>query len=63
MACFNRLLQVISQFSYADHVLHVSSSASDVVLSNTVVAVANVYARVCYSKLYYCCGFSVALGT
>ena len=38
MACFDRLLQVTSQFSYADHVPAVSSSASDV-LSNTAVAV------------------------
>ena len=39
MACFDRFLQVTSQFSYADHVPAVSSSASDVVLSNTAVAV------------------------
>ena len=38
MVCFDRLLQVTSQFSYAD-TYTVSSSASDVVLSNTVVTV------------------------
>ena len=40
MACFDRLFQVTSQFSYADRdSCTVSSSASDVVLLNTVVTV------------------------
>ena len=39
MACFDRLLQVTSQFSYADRdACTVNTSASDV-LSNTVVTV------------------------
>ena len=40
MVRFDRLLQVTSQFSYADcDSCTASSSASDVVLSNTVVTV------------------------
>ena len=72
MACFDRLLQVTSQFSFADHdsCTVSGSSASDVVLSNAVVTVIHDIAMLqMFMHVYVvancttsCC-FSVALVT